>query len=311
MMGGSGVLATVVTGLVIGHKYIPLYRPEVRLITRSVWTALEFMLQSLLFLLIGLDFRYILERISSIPVENLLLYGISIILVVVIGRFIWVYPAAFLPRYFFLSIRKKDPYPPWQYLFIISWAGMRGGISLAAALAIPALSVTIDGANANDLVIFLVFCVIVATLLIQGLTLPWILSLLGIHQYGKHEKYHEHLSELKARIKMSQDVIQWLSHYHVKSKGKTKLCNEIKFHIRDYQKINKDLKERLSEHDQTENHMTHNENIEIKETLFLETQIVDIQRKSLAELWRHNKVTLSVRNKLIQELDYRFKQINT
>jgi CPA1 family monovalent cation:H+ antiporter len=269
------------------------------------------MLQSLLFLLIGLDFRYILERISSIPVENLLLYGISIILVVVIGRFIWVYPAAFLPRYFFLSIRKKDPYPPWQYLFIISWAGMRGGISLAAALAIPALSVTIDGANANDLVIFLVFCVIVATLLIQGLTLPWILSLLGIHQYGKHEKYHEHLSELKARIKMSQDVIQWLSHYHVKSKGKTKLCNEIKFHIRDYQKINKDLKERLSEHDQTENHMTHNENIEIKETLFLETQIVDIQRKSLAELWRHNKVTLSVRNKLIQELDYRFKQINT
>src|SRR4029078_5531828 len=106
--------------------------PEFRLIYRTVWPALAFMIQSILFLLVGLNMESIFARISSIPLHDLLLYGTSVTLAVIIGRFFWVYVVVhYLPRILFPSILKKDPYSPWQYPFVTSWAGMRGAISLA------------------------------------------------------------------------------------------------------------------------------------------------------------------------------------
>jgi len=306
-LGGCGVLATVVTGLILGHKYLHQLTPEVRLVGHSFWLSLEFALQSVLFFLVGLNFRYILEGIQAVPIHNFILYSSTIIAIVIIGRFIWVYLAALVPRFLFPSIRKKDPYPPWQIPFIISWAGMRGGISLAAALAIPMLTMTVDSVNIRDLILFLVFCVIIATLLIQGLTLPWLLDILGINKFGQHEKYTEHLAELSARLFMIKEALHWLKSYRESVKDNIKLSAEIRFRIHQYQKLKKQLKERIQMHDEIQDF--HDENLEMKETIFITIQLIEVEKRALLNVCRKEKIHMETRNKLLQELDFRAREL--
>ncbi|MHB1948008.1 MAG: Na+/H+ antiporter [Gammaproteobacteria bacterium] len=308
ILGGSGVLATIVTGLVIGQRYLHRLSPEVRLTVRSFWVMIGFLVQSILFLLIGLELRYIVDRISSIPLTNLLLYSFAVILTVIIGRFVWVYPAAYLPRFFSTSLRKKDPYPPWQYPFVISWAGMRGGVSLAAALAVPVLPLTVEGANARDLLIFLVFTVITATLVFQGLTIPWLIKVLGIQSHGLHEKYVDHLAEIKTRLIMTKAALAWLLEYRETVKDDPKLTDEVKFRIKEYRKLRTELRQQLKNH-QVESD-SHDSEQELREFNFITANIIDIETKELLRLWRENTISLEVRNKLMQQLDFLSKHIN-
>lgn len=306
MLGGSGVIATVITGFFIGNVYALRITPEFRLIARYMWTGLAFAFQSILFLLVGLDLRSILENISTISSRSLLLYSSIVIVAIIIGRFVWVYIMAYGTRFFFPRIRKKDPYPPWQYVFITSWAGMRGAISLAAALAVPFLPLTIQGANARDLLIFIVFCVIVVTLVLQGLTLPWLLKVIGIHKMGICEEYHEHIAELKTRLKMTQAVLRWLSIYQEEVKDNKKLLDEIKLHTREYKMLKKQLKERIANHAGT---VGHDEKAEAQDEAFLLSQIIEVERTTLLQLWRDDKINLTVRNKLLERLDHRTKHL--
>jgi NhaP-type Na+/H+ or K+/H+ antiporter len=117
------------------------------------------MIQSFLFLLVGVNIDSIYTSISAVPLMELSKFLVVVLVGVVVGRFLWVFPATYLPKFLFSSKRKKE-YPSWQSTFVISWAGMRGAISLAAALAVPAVPVYIENINANDLVTFLVFGVI-------------------------------------------------------------------------------------------------------------------------------------------------------
>ena len=305
-LGGCGVLATVVTGFVIGHFYLARFSPEVRLAGRSIWVALGFVLQNILFLLVGLDFRYIYARISFLSLDTLSFYGALVVLVVIIGRFIWVYPATYLPRLLFPAIRKKDPLPPWQYPFVISWSGMRGGISLAAALAIPSLPLLSDGTNPRDLIIFLVFCVIIVTLVFQGLALPWVLKLLGMPKYGLRERYDEHLQELKARVKINRAVLHWLSEFKRTSKEDSKLCDEIKFRELEYKTIRKLLKERIDNHGEISDH---DEEAEMADAYYITKQLIEVEREELTRLWRENKISHPVRLKLLQQLDHRSRRL--
>ena len=301
-LGGSGVLATVVTGLVVEHHY-SRYLPEVRLLTSAVWKTLGFTIESILFLLVGLNLHYIYQRITTIPIHQLVYYSVSIILIVIVGRFIWVFPASYLPRYFFPSIRKRDPYPPWQYPFITAWAGMRGGISLAAALAIPILP-TINGvASERDLLVFLVFMVIIATLLVQGLALPWLLDVLGINSFGAKELHTEYLEELSARLIMTNEVIRWLNEYQDK-KPSAALDEEIKFRIADYKNLKKRLTDRIKKNSTYINIIPD----DITESIALSRQILDIERNTLLNLWKADKINHSIRNKLQEELDHRSNQ---
>jgi len=310
-LGGCGVLATVVAGSVIGQRYVDRLPPESRLLARSVWSIISFLLQSILFLLVGLDLRYIVERITNIPINDLFLYGSVVILAVVVGRFIWVFPAAYIPRWLFPSIRKRDPYPPWQYPFIISWAGMRGGISLAAAFAVPLLpTVTVEGVNPRDFILFLVFCVIFATLLLQGLSFPWILKKLGVYLQGKVEDYQEHLGELRARLKMTKAVLHWLSGYSGTCSDDPELSEEVKFRIQEYKILKKRLLTSIKNHklNRVKDNI-HGDMIELRESISLSSQIIEVERKELTRLWREEKVSHSLRNKLQQQLDYRYRHI--
>ena len=167
----SGVLAVVAAGLVRGRYAPEIVSAEMRIMARSVWNVLVFMLNSLVFILIGIQMSDVMDTLGRYPLSRLMLMGTAISLVAVVVRFAWVYPAAYLPRWFPALINKQAPPLRRRELGIISWCGMRGIVSLAAALALPT---TLPGGQpfpARDLIIFLTFFVIAATLIGQGLTL--------------------------------------------------------------------------------------------------------------------------------------------
>jgi Na+/H+ antiporter len=172
-LGASGVLAAVVAGLIAGRRAARVLSPDGRLIGRGVWDIVIFIINGFAFMLIGLQLPSILERLT-LPTSTLIAYGLIISLTVIVARFVWVFPATYLPRMLSKRVRARDPSPPPQAVVVISWAGMRGAVSLAAALA---LALAFPD---RDLVIFLTFCVILATLVGQGLTLPWVVRRLGV-----------------------------------------------------------------------------------------------------------------------------------
>lgn len=305
-LGGSGVLATAVVGIYIGNSFYDRYSAEVRIAGRSVWLTLGYIVQSILFLLVGFDLPHILNNISTIPFHTLLFYSSVIILTVIVGRFLWVYPSIYLPRWLFSSVRKKDPDLPWQYPFILSWTGMRGGISLAAALAVPQLPMSMNGSNLRDLLVFFVFCVIVATLLLQGMALPWVLKLVGIRRFGQHEKKSELLSALHARLAMTEAALGWLYENIKKTSNVQLLHDEIDLRIREYQAIQKQLAESVIS---INNHLPSDERKELKDTLFLSSKLIDIERKELARLWEEGKINQVVKRKLGHYLDVRSKHL--
>jgi CPA1 family monovalent cation:H+ antiporter len=308
MLGGSGVIATAIVGFIIGNQYAPRFTPDYRLLAFNLWPTLGFCVQSIVFLLVGIDMNNIINSISSIPLHDLVLYSSSVILTVIIGRFIWVYLfVLFLPRFLFPSIKKKDPPPPWQATFIIAWAGMRGGISLAAALAVPTLPLLSAGANPKSLLIFLVFCVIAATLLLQGLPLPWIIKKIGIQKYAVHEHYNQHIAELTARFKVVKAAVRWLKKYLEEVKDNPDLYQQVKGALREYKMLKTRLKERIKSHDGEA--LEHDEMEELQEELFVLSQIIEVEREELLRMWRNDEISLAVRNNIMQILDHKVKHL--
>lgn len=172
-LGLSGVIAVVTTGLVMGQLQHRTLTPETRLAAAAVWRFAEFVLTSLVFILVGLQLRGILERIAERGVPELAGLAAGIAAALILSRFLWVFPAAWLPR-LIPAVRRAEPPPRAGQLVAICWAGMRGVVSLAAALALPL------GFPERDLLVFLAFCAILATLVLQGTTLGWVIARLGL-----------------------------------------------------------------------------------------------------------------------------------
>lgn len=304
--GGTGVLATAVVGFMIGNQFTLRFTPEYRIAALAFWPALAYSIQAIIFLLVGLDLRSILTRISIIPFHSLALYTFSVIAVVIIGRFIWVYGALIvLPRVLVPSLRQRDPYPPWQYPFIIAWSGVRGGISLAAALAVPIMAFNIEGVEPRDFIVFLVTCVIMMTLVVQGFSLPYILKLLKIDKIGQSERYKEHMSELQARLQMLEAGLEWLNQQNENTKDDKRLQAEIHFHLIEYKRLINQFKHRIHDHD---GQATHDEKTEMAQKLSLLIPLIDIERAELARLWSEEKINLRTRNKLIAALDHQIQR---
>ena len=173
-LGLSGVLSTVTAGLIAGRKAARVLSPDGRLMGEGVWDVLIFLINSFVFMLIGLQLPIVLRGLSSRSASELIGLGAIVSVTVIVARIVWVYPATYLPRFLSPRLRARDPAPPAKAIFVIAWSGMRGAVSLAAALALPLAF------PERDLIIYLAFCVIVATLVGQGLTLPLIIHRLGI-----------------------------------------------------------------------------------------------------------------------------------
>jgi CPA1 family monovalent cation:H+ antiporter len=197
-LGASAVLAAVTVGIYLGWRAPWLASPTTRLQSFPVWEVLVFLLNAVLFTLLGLQLRGILDDLSGFSAATLVGYGALVSGVVIVTRLVWVFAVLYAPKIRRYR-RRGEPLPSPKLAVLVGWAGMRGAVSLAAALAIP---LTVDGGGpfpGRELIIFLTFCVILATLLLQGLSLPWLVVALRIEEDGTSER-----EEAKARMLAAQ-----------------------------------------------------------------------------------------------------------
>jgi len=201
-LGVSGVLAVVTTGLYHGWRIPEITSSRSRLQGVPVWQMIEFLLQGFIFLLIGLQLPAVLRQISGHSTLQLIEYAAFISVAVILIRILWVFPAAYLPRLLAPNNGKSDAFPAWRHVSLVAWTGMRGVVSLAAALAVP-LTIQ-DGSPfpGRALILVLTFVVILATLVVQGLSLPMLIRWLGI----KEDRVAEQ-EERKARLKANQSAL--------------------------------------------------------------------------------------------------------
>ncbi|XVQ14464.1 Na+/H+ antiporter [Spirillospora sp. CA-255316] len=203
----SGVIAVVVSGLYLGHRSVES-AAATRLIGRSFWKVTIFVLESVVFLLIGLQLPLVLEELSGHDRTDLALWAAAIFGVVVAARFLWVFPMFYLGVWFSPSVRRKEQGIDWRGRVVVSWAGMRGVVSLAAAFAIP--FATDDGRPfpGRDLILFLTFTTVLATLLVQGLTFPALIRRLGVA--GDRERYMDTVTEAGAQHAAAKAALERL-----------------------------------------------------------------------------------------------------
>ncbi|GGW33207.1 Na+/H+ antiporter [Streptomyces lucensis JCM 4490] len=197
---GSGVLAVVVVAVYLGH-----HAWEVDFATRlqeeAVWRMVAFLLESAVFALIGLQLPVVIRGIRQYQGIDALWYAVAVFAVVVVARFVWVYPAAFLPRLLSRRVREREENPTWRAPIVTSWAAMRGVVSLAIAFSIP---LTVDDGSPfpqRNLILFLTFATVIGTLVVQGLTLAPLIRLL---RFPGRDRQAETLAEANAQAQASR-----------------------------------------------------------------------------------------------------------
>jgi Na+/H+ antiporter len=203
-LGVSSVLAAVTTGIFLGWRSPQLITPATRIQAFAVWEIVQFVLNASLFVLVGLQLPGVLDGISGLPTGSIVAYAAAVVAAVILVRFLWVFPATYVPRFLSARMRERDPYPPWQEPAVIAWTGMRGAVSLAAALAIPETIHSGAPFPQRDLIIFLTYAVIMATLIFQGLTLPAVIKVLGVEDDGNIEQRESKARLLAARAAMQR-----------------------------------------------------------------------------------------------------------
>jgi len=177
----SGVLAVVACGILLGTKLPMQLSFSARMLGAATWRMVEFLLNGVVFVLIGLQLRLVLSGLSTDHSWTQLAGWAVAVSALVIGlRPLWVFPVTHLTRWIVPGLRKSDPVPPWQSMAVLSWAGVRGVVSLAAALALPRELPDGVAFPGRELLVFLTFTVILATLVLQGLSFLWIIRRLGV-----------------------------------------------------------------------------------------------------------------------------------
>ncbi len=230
----SGVLAVVTTGLYMGWRAPEIVNSRMRLQAGPVWEMIVFLLNGLVFILIGLQLPEVLKGLSGqpIPVGRLCWHAMLISLLVIVVRFVWVFAATYLPRYFSAKLRARDPYPRWQEVTIVAWTGMRGVVSLAAALALPSMilnDLPAPGGNIiTSLIIFFTYIVILVTLVLQGLTLPLLIRWLNVEDSGETEK-----EEREARLKANLAAMAKLAELEQQEKHPVELLQRLRVEYED------------------------------------------------------------------------------
>jgi monovalent cation/hydrogen antiporter len=215
----SGVLSVVACGLYLSRRSTRLFSPAVRLQAYGFWNALNFVLNGLVFVMIGLQLPFVLAGIREYRMSQLLLYGAIFSALLIALRVIWLYPGALFANIIRRRVfHQNERYPSRKSIFIVGWTGMRGVIALAAALSLPETFPDGTPFPQRNLIIFLTFCVILVTLVLQGLTLAPLIRLLGLAgQSGPEEEEREArriiLEEALKHIKERREASESQSHH--------------------------------------------------------------------------------------------------
>ena len=186
-LGFSGVISTVAGGLYYGRKVPIVTSAKTHLEAEASWNTVLFIINGLVFTLIGLQMPAVISGLDGYTWGQLVSYGATVSAVVMAVRFVWVFPATYLPR-LLPSIARNDPLPHWSVITALSWTGMRGIVSLAAAMSIPLTLPSGEPFPFRSLLIFLTYVVILATLLIPATTLPSLMRWLNIRDGGENRR---------------------------------------------------------------------------------------------------------------------------
>jgi Na+/H+ antiporter len=219
----SGVIAVIACGMYMSRKSPEYLSPPVRLQTTAVWDALTFVLNGIVFVLIGLQLPYVMSQISGMSRVVLLEYGVGFSTVMIAVRMAWVYGETYIAyavRRWVQKVEVEEPEP--RRVFVIGWGGMRGVLSLAAAVSLPyALP---DGRMfpQRSMIIYLAFCLIVATLVLQGLTLPWLIRRLGLSETGRMNS-----EEQEARRVLLREALVHLDRKRSKNRDQSAMFGEL------------------------------------------------------------------------------------
>jgi CPA1 family monovalent cation:H+ antiporter len=293
-LGGSGVLATLATGLYVSWNGLRLIPAATRLPGAVFWDFLTYMIEGMVFLITGLQARTLLPSIHRHTLTEIAMAAVIVCAVVVITRFIWMYPATYLPRWLFPAIRRRDPYPPWQHPFLLAFTGIRGIVSLAAALAIPFKIADGSPFPDRDLILILVFCVIFVTLVGEGLTLPFVVRKLGLANAGRRERQDEREEEFKVRRRAIEAAIERLESVAESRKLPEPVVGPIRAHQRnrltdvEYRKDSNDQRRKLAELSDD-----------------LELALIEAERNLVNTLYRAGELKDEGRRRIERELDLR------
>ncbi|MBV4359311.1 Na+/H+ antiporter [Pinibacter aurantiacus] len=205
----SGVLAVVSGGLFLTYRSQDIFSYSSRLQMQHVWDTVVFMLNGVVFILIGLQLRSIINGIQEYSIIASIGYALLITLLVIVIRIAWIFPNTYIPRLLSKKIRTTEPKPTWQNVLIVGWSGMRGVVSLASGLAIPLTLSDKTPFPHRDLILFITFILILVTLVFQGLTLPWLIKILKVHS-----EEDESQLELAVRLRLAEASLEHMdSHY--------------------------------------------------------------------------------------------------
>jgi CPA1 family monovalent cation:H+ antiporter len=287
--GGSGVLATVACGLYVswtGPRLIPF---ATRLQGIFFWDLIVYLIEGLVFLVTGLQVRTLLEQAHAFTIHDLLIATVWTTLIAIVARFIWVFPATYIPRWLSPRLRKRDPSPPWQAPFFLAFTGIRGVVSLAVALAIPYTILNGQPFPHRDLIMFVTFGVIIITLVGQGLMLPYVVRWLGLSRLGKKE----HKDEIRAELRARQAALRQVEKRLEKAIKEHDLPGDAVAHLRTrnqsrLQILPTNLTEGLE-------HM--------RQTAKVKAELIEAEREFIYQLLRDGKITDEARRRIEYELD--------
>lgn len=282
----SGVLAVVVAGLYLSWNSSVVFSNQTRLQATSSWNTVVFVLNGIIFILIGLQLPEIIRQMEGHSFSDMLMYGAIISLAVIIGRILWVFPGAYIPRWISRGIREKEPDVTAGLVSIVAWSGMRGVVSLAAALALPLTAQGNEPFPHRNLIIFITFCVIFSTLILQGLTLRPLIRWFGIKSDPK-ELEREH----RARFSLASGIIE-----HIEENYALTLSDEVlnqiktKYEIRMH-RLRKDAMNRKMDEQQ------------IIEFQRIQQELLEKERADLLEMRRVGMISEEALRKIEYELD--------
>ena len=292
-LGASGVISVVVGGLYCGRKFPAIASAKTKMAAKASWETIVFIINGFIFTLIGLQLPSIMRRLiaaKEYSASELIEYALIISGVVIVSRILWVFPVAYLPRYLSASLRERDPYPSWRELSILGWTGMRGIVSLAAALALPEFLPSGQPFYDRNLLVFIVYSVILVTLLIPVFTLPVIMKWLKVKAGTEHLQ-----EEALARVVVTEAVIVRLGELEDKKSFESELIQRFKV------KFERRLLSFRSNLQPAGFSMIHTEELDLRR---VSRETVDAERSALDRLRKDGKIHDEIFHAISEELNF-------
>jgi len=290
----SGVLAVVSAGLYVSRQSSRAFAARLRLQAVPVWRTLGFLMESLLFILLGLELREVLGSAGALGDWVPLLGAAALLGVVVTAvRMLWVFPQAWIPRWLSPRMRKEDPVS-WRELVVVGWMGMRGAVSMATALALPLTTASGEAFPERGRLLVLAYGVILWTLLIQGLTLPTLIRRVGLRADAL--THHE---EVRARIAAADAALARIASFEAEGGSHPELLRALR---RRQENALSELRKHLPEVEEGSEESTVHRILTEEQQRMIES-VLEAERQALLKLREEGAIHDEVLHKLEHELD--------